>query len=52
MGNIIWGEGGPIWPFNGHMNLHFDNEGDIYVSSEIYEGSGLNLDLDLLTILY
>ena len=48
--NIIGGE--PIWPFNEHENLHFDDEWDIHMSSEKYEESGYSLNLDLLTILY
>ena len=44
-----WGE--PIWPFNAHENLHFDNEQDIHTSSEMYEESGYGLNLDMLTIL-
>ena len=40
----------PIWPSN--ETLHLDNEQDIHMSSENYEGSGYGLDLDLLTMLY
>ena len=43
---------GPIWPFNEHKNLHFDNEEDIHVSSKNYEESGYSLNLDLLAISY
>ena len=42
--------GGPVWPFNEHKNLHFDNEQDFYRSSENYEENRYSLKLDLLTI--
>ena len=41
---------GPICPSNGHENLHFDNQEDIYMSSKNYEESSYNLDLHLLAI--
>ena len=37
--------------FDEHKNLHFHNE-DIYISSNNYEESEYDLNLDLLTILY
>ena len=46
----ITGGVGPIWPFNKHKNLHFDNAHDIHMSSKNYGESGYSLDLDLLTI--
>ena len=49
-GQHNWGE--PIWPFNEHKNLHFDNEKDMYMSSKDYEESGYGLKLDWLTISY
>ena len=37
---------------NEHENLHFDNEWDIYMSSNFqnYEANGYDLNLDLLII--
>ena len=32
---------GPIWPFNEHNNLHFDNQWDNHRSSENYEACWL-----------
>ena len=43
--------GGPIWPFNGHENLHFDFEYNIKRSFENYEENGYDLNQDILTIL-
>ena len=47
--NIIGGYQ-PIWPFNEHKNLHFDNEYDVHMSSKNYEESGYGLNLDSLAI--
>ena len=46
--NMYFGGGG-IWSLNKHTNLHFDNEQEIHMSSQNYEKSGYDLDLDLLT---
>ena len=32
--------GGPVRPFDGHDNLHFDNEYDIHICSKTYEANG------------
>ena len=42
--------GGDIRPNIEHENLHFDNEEDVDTSSENYEESDCDLDLNLLTI--
>jgi hypothetical protein len=42
---------GPKCPFNWHKNLHFDNQEDIYMSSENYQETSYNLELHLLAIL-
>ena len=45
-----WGK--PIWPFNEHKNLHFDNEYNIHIRSIKYEENGCRHDFDLLIISY
>ena len=44
------GRGGPIWPLNGHNNLHFDNEPVIHMNSINDEENGDGHNLDLLNI--
>ena len=44
----VWGG----YMTNEHENLHFGNEHNIHMSSNNYEESGYDLDLDLLTTLY
>ena len=39
--------GEPIWPFNKHKNVHFDNIQDGHVNSKYYEESSYDLHLDL-----
>ena len=43
--------GGPLWSFNKHKNLHFENE-DIQVSFENFHESGYSFGFDSLTISY
>ena len=39
----------PMQRFNEHENRHYPNESDTQMSSENYEESGYNFNLDLLT---
>ena len=49
LGSIFSMIGGPIWPFNAHNNLYFDNEYDINMSSKKYEEKWLrHMDLSLI----
>ena len=41
-----------VWSFDEHDNLHFDNKQGVHRSSQTYEGSGYELHVLSLTILY
>jgi hypothetical protein len=38
---------GPIWPFDEHDNISFDNGKDIHERYKLYEPAGYMYDLDL-----
>ena len=48
---VFW-EGGGIWPFNEHTNLHFETKSNIHVTSEIYKENGYGHNLHLTFILH